>query len=75
MSTFTQGQVVRFTRGPLGCFVELTDSSFAEHTVAKGDEGVYNGRYEGTSGWHIVSVAHDGRTLYVPVHTSHIEAG
>lgn len=75
---FAQGAVVRFTRGPLGTHVHPNDVQFAEHTVAKGDQGLYEGphTYKGldTRGWHVVSVAHEGRTLYVPVHASQIEA-
>lgn len=75
---FVQGAVVRFTRGPLGTLADPNDSHFAEHKVQAGDQGLYQGPhpYKGLADadWHLVSVAHEGRTLHVPVHTGQFEA-
>ncbi len=76
-SVFTQGAVVRFTRGPLGTLADPNDSHFAEHKVNKGEQGLYQGPHPykdlGDKDWHLVSVAHEGRMLHVPVHSAQIE--
>jgi hypothetical protein len=65
------GTIVRL-RGRNGCLLDPDAGGFSEHITSDGDLGLYF-RPHRIPRWHLVAVAFEGRTLYVPVHAGLFE--
>lgn len=60
--------------GRLGTMKDLGQYKFEEYHTQDGELGTYHGPHPSLDGWHVVTIEHDGETLYVPVGADHFEA-
>jgi hypothetical protein len=78
-NTFSPGDPVRFTRGPLGLLESEGDFRFAPETVSAGDSGQYVGPHADAKlaeqGWHTIRVELEGELVrFCPCHEGQFEA-